>query len=70
MSVSSPRYWAPPTVFLLRRGNTGTYTLRLAEDVYPNQPNVRRYTVDFDSALFDKHFTVKDIGPFVLAIRK
>ncbi|BBZ65009.1 arabinofuranosyltransferase AftA [Mycolicibacterium insubricum] len=62
--------WAPPTVFLLRRGNTGTYTLRLAEDVYPNQPNVRRYTVELDSALFaGPHFAVKDIGPFVLAIR-
>ena len=62
--------WPAPTVFLMRRGANDTYTLRLAEDVYPNQPNVRRYTVDFDSALFDKHFTVKDIGPFVLAIRK
>ncbi|MFN8042925.1 MAG: galactan 5-O-arabinofuranosyltransferase [Mycobacterium sp.] len=62
--------WPAPTVFLMRRGANDTYTLRLAEDVYPNQPNVRRYTVDFDSALFDKHFTVTDVGPFVLAIRK
>ena len=42
--------WAPPTVFLMRHGGsagaTSSYTLRLAEDVYPNQPNVRRYTVD------------------------
>ena len=35
--------WPPPTVFLMRRGASNTYTLRLAEDVYPNQPNVRRY---------------------------
>lgn len=62
--------WQPPTVFLMRRGANETYTLRLAEDVYPNQPNVRRYTVDLKAALFaDAHFTVKDIGPFVLAIR-
>lgn len=66
--------WEPPTVFLMRRGaGTGsgsTYTLRLAEDVYPNQPNVRRYTVELDSALFaEPHFTVETIGPFVLAIR-
>jgi galactan 5-O-arabinofuranosyltransferase len=66
--------WQPPTVFLMRRGgaagSTNTYTLRLAEDVYPNQPNVRRYTVDLDAGLFgDKHFTVKNIGPFVLAVR-
>ncbi|GBE64133.1 arabinofuranosyltransferase AftA [Mycobacterium sp. MFM001] len=62
--------WQPPTVFLMRKGANDTYTLRLAEDVYPNQPNVRRYTVDFKAALFaDPRFTVKDIGPFVLAVR-
>lgn len=62
--------WQPPTVFLMRRGANDSYTLRLAEDVYPNQPNVRRYTVDFKAALFaDPRFTVKHIGPFVLAVR-
>lgn len=66
--------WQAPTVFLMRRGgaagSANTYTLRLAEDVYPNQPNVRRYTVDLDAGLFvAPHFTVKTIGPFVLAIR-
>src|SRR5271156_1685286 len=67
--------WTPPTVFLMRHGGsagaTSAYTLRLAEDVYPNQPNVRRYTVEFDATLFaDSRFTVTTIGPFVLAIRK
>ncbi|WP_110883807.1 galactan 5-O-arabinofuranosyltransferase [Mycolicibacterium wolinskyi] len=63
--------WAPPTVFLMRHGANDTYTLRLASDVYPNQPNVRRYHVQLDSALFDDpRFEVSDIGPFVLAIRK
>ena len=61
-----------PSVFLMRRGGAAAdiYTLRLAEDVYPNQPNVRRYTVELDARLFaEPHFTVKTIGPFVLAIR-
>jgi galactan 5-O-arabinofuranosyltransferase len=63
--------WPAPTVFLMRRGAGSTYTLRLAEDVYPNQPNVRRYTVDLKAALFaDPRFAVETIGPFVLAIRK
>jgi galactan 5-O-arabinofuranosyltransferase len=72
--------WAPPTVFLMRHGGSAgaspshlgsTYTLRLAEDVYPNQPNVRRYTVELNAAMFaDPRFTVSTIGPFVLAIRK
>lgn len=66
--------WQPPSVFLMRRGgaagSTNTYTLRLAEDVYPNQPNVRRYTVELDAGLFAApYFSVKTIGPFVLAIR-
>ncbi|SEH57705.1 galactan 5-O-arabinofuranosyltransferase [Mycolicibacterium rutilum] len=63
--------WAAPTVFLMRRGADDTYTLRLASDVYPNQPNVRRYHVALDEALFDDpRFEVSSIGPFVLAIRK
>ncbi len=62
--------WRPPTVFLMRQGANDTYTLRLASDVYPNQPNVERYQVAFDKALFaDPRFSVTTIGPFVLAIR-
>jgi galactan 5-O-arabinofuranosyltransferase len=62
--------WKAPNVFLMRRGADDTYTLRLASDVYPNQPNVRRYHVALDEALFDDpRFDVSDIGPFVLAIR-
>jgi galactan 5-O-arabinofuranosyltransferase len=63
--------WRPPRVFLMRRGATDTYTLRLASDVYPNQPNVKRYQVALDAALFnDPRFSVTTIGPFMLAIRK
>jgi galactan 5-O-arabinofuranosyltransferase len=63
--------WPPPTVFLMRRGANNNYTLRLAEDVYPNQPNVRRYAVELRAALFDDpRFAVQSIGPFVLAIRR
>ena len=63
--------WAPPTVFLMRRGGPDTYTLRLAADVYPNQPNVKRYQVELNSALFDDpRWDVSTAGPFTLAIRK
>ena len=55
----------------MRHGANDTYTLRLASDVYPNQPNVRRYQVALDAALFDDpRWDVSDIGPFVLAIRQ
>ena len=54
----------------MRRGANGNYTLRLAADVYPNQPNVRRYQIDLPAALFSNpHFDVSTISPFVLAIR-
>ncbi|OZF36884.1 arabinofuranosyltransferase [Rhodococcus sp. 14-2483-1-1] len=60
--------WRAPDAFLFRRGADG-YTLRLAEDVYPNDPNVRRYTVTFPESLFeDPRFTVTDIGPFALVV--
>lgn len=63
--------WQPPSVFLMRHGANDTYTLRLASDVYPNQPNVRRYQVALDAALFEgPRWNVSDIGPFVLAVRK
>ncbi|MEV6431706.1 galactan 5-O-arabinofuranosyltransferase [Nocardia sp. NPDC051463] len=58
--------WRAPDAFLFR-SNGDNYTLRLAEDVYPNDPNVKRYTVTFPKKLFnDPHFTSTDIGPFTL----
>ncbi len=61
--------WETPDAFLFRRGADG-FTLRLAEDVYPNDPNVRRYTVTFDESLFEHpEFEITDIGPFALVTR-
>lgn len=61
--------WRAPDAFLFRRSGEG-YTVRLAEDVYPNDPNVRRYTVTFPMTLFeDPRFSVTDIGPFSLVVR-
>ncbi len=63
--------WAPPTVFLMRRGGPDSYTLRLAADVYPNQPNVKRYQVELNAAIFDDpRWDVSTAGPFTLAIRR
>lgn len=62
--------WRAPDVFLFRYSPDG-YTLRLAEDVYPNDPNVKRYTVTFNPAAFDDPaFTVTEVGPFVLVVKK
>ncbi len=58
--------WRAPDAFLFRRAGD-EYTLKLSRDVYPNDPNVERYTVSFPKKLFtDPRFTVTDIGPFTL----
>lgn len=60
--------WRAPDAFLFRRSGD-QYTLRLAADVYPNDPNVKRYTVAFPAKLFaDPRFTTTDIGPFTLVV--
>ncbi|NNH74085.1 arabinofuranosyltransferase [Nocardia uniformis] len=60
--------WRAPDAFLFRQAGDG-YTLRLAEDVYPNDPNVKRYQVSFAKALFeDPRFRITDIGPFTLVV--
>ncbi|GAA4394256.1 galactan 5-O-arabinofuranosyltransferase [Tsukamurella soli] len=62
--------WRPPTAFVFRSASDG-YELRLAEDVYPNNPNVKRYTVAYPPALFDDpRFDVSTVGPFVVVVRK
>lgn len=61
--------WRAPDAVVFRQSAEG-YTLRLAEDVYPNDPNVRRYTVTFPEDLFDDpRFTVTEVGPFVVVTR-
>ncbi|MFT3716380.1 MAG: arabinofuranosyltransferase [Gordonia sp. (in: high G+C Gram-positive bacteria)] len=60
--------WREPDVFVFRYAADG-YTLRLAQDVYPNDPNIKRYTVTFDPKVFaDPAFTVTPVGPFVLVV--
>ncbi|WP_423797698.1 arabinofuranosyltransferase [Mycolicibacterium obuense] len=44
--------------------------LSASQDLYPNQPNVQRYTVELNSPMFDAlDFTTTNIGPFTPAIR-
>ncbi|WP_405487720.1 arabinofuranosyltransferase [Nocardia sp. NBC_00511] len=62
--------WRAPDAFLFRAAGD-SYTLRLSQDVYPNDPNVKRFTVAFPKSLFDdEHFRVSEIGPFVLVVRR
>ena len=69
---SSP--WKGPDVMIFRgdleKPGDG-YKTHLAEDIYPNQPNVRSRSVFFDPSVFDdeKLWNVEQIGPFVVAAR-
>lgn len=68
-SLMQASTWRTPDAFVFRYSADG-YTLRLAKDVYPNDPNIKRYTVTFDPAVFDDPaYTVTEVGPFVLVVR-
>ncbi|MDY5840872.1 MAG: galactan 5-O-arabinofuranosyltransferase [Corynebacterium camporealensis] len=64
--------WNGPDV-LLFRGDVEDpgdgFKLHLAEDIYPNHPNVRYTAVFFNPEVFEEGFTLEQVGPFVLAIR-
>ena len=67
---SSP--WRGPDVLIFRGdleepGNG--YKTHLAEDIYPNQPNVRYRAVFFNPDVFEKGWETTQIGPFVVAAR-
>ena len=60
--------WRAPDVILARPSGDG-YTLRLAEDTYPNDPNVRRFGVTIPAeAVSGPHFEVHEVGPFAVIV--
>ena len=60
--------WRGPDVIVARPSGDG-YALRLAEDTYPNDPNVRRFGVTIPAeAVSGPHFEVHDVGPFAVIV--
>lgn len=47
----------------------GTFSYRIAEDIYPNSPNVRFNYVSFHANIFSEGWDLHQVGPFVLALR-
>lgn len=45
------------------------FKFHLAEDIYPNQPNIRYRAVFFNADVFDKGWKLQQTGPFVTAVR-
>lgn len=63
--------WAAPDVFILRGTLDDTATgwkFDLAEDIYPNDPNVRFTGILFNPAVFGSpNWAVAQVGPFIVA---
>ncbi|WP_291479018.1 galactan 5-O-arabinofuranosyltransferase [Corynebacterium sp.] len=69
--------WAGPDALVLRgqaadatADGDGTFSYRLAEDIYPNDPNVRFTTMSFRASAFSEGWDLEQIGPFVVAVRQ
>ncbi|WP_216693444.1 arabinofuranosyltransferase [Dietzia psychralcaliphila] len=60
--------WRHPDAIVARPSGSG-YSLRLAEDTYPNDPNVRRFGTTIPAeAVTGPHFEVHDVGPFAVIV--
>ncbi|MEH6819969.1 MAG: arabinofuranosyltransferase [Dietzia psychralcaliphila] len=60
--------WRRPDAIVARPSGSG-YSLRLAEDTYPNDPNVRRFGTTIPAeAVTGPHFEVHDVGPFAVIV--
>lgn len=82
-ATAEERGWEGPDVMVLRGqasdateatededGQDGTFSYRLSEDIYPNDPNVRFTTVSFQASAFADGWDLEQIGPFVVAVRQ
>lgn len=69
--------WRAPDVLLLRgqieddgSEDVNSFSYRISEDIYPNDPNVRFRPVSFHADAFSTGWDLRQIGPFVLAVRQ
>ena len=67
--------WRGPDVFLIRgsvQDESQGWKYDVAEDIYPNNPNVRYKAVQFNPKVFTGNkdlWTVKQVGPYALVVR-
>lgn len=48
----------------------GTFSYLIADDIYPNQPNVRFRSLQFHASAFSEGWKLTQVGPFVVAVRE
>lgn len=61
--------WRAPDVFIFRGDKDKGYKYDVAEDIYPNNPNVRFRGVYFNPEVFST-WDVTQVGPFVVVTRE
>lgn len=65
--------WRGPDAIVLQ-GNLSEpgrpWVFDMADDIYPNEPNVAFRGVAFDSGIFSRHWEAKQVGPFVVLIKR
>ncbi|MDO5032578.1 galactan 5-O-arabinofuranosyltransferase [Corynebacterium sp.] len=64
--------WRGPDVIIFRgdlEEPGDGFKTHLAEDIYPNQPNVRYRAVFFNPEVFEEGWDTTQAGPFVVAVR-
>ena len=52
------------------QGIAAPLTLDIADDIYPNNPNVVFRSLNFARSAFEGHWELNQVGPFVVAVRK
>lgn len=69
--------WRGPDAIVLRGTvkvadgeDAAPLTLDIADDIYPNNPNVVFRSLNFARSAFEKHWDMHQVGPFVVAIRQ
>ena len=65
--------WRGPDAIVVRgdaSDDDGRYVIDLADDIYPNNPNVLFRGVAFDPEVFEGHWEEVQTGPFVVLIRQ
>ena len=54
----------------VKGAGNGTFTYLVADDLYPNQPNVRFRPIEFEASAFARGWNLHQVGPFVIAVRQ
>ncbi|MEJ5918843.1 galactan 5-O-arabinofuranosyltransferase [Corynebacterium sp. H78] len=64
--------WRGPDAVIVRgdlEDKDSPYTIDIADDIYPNNPNVLFRGIAFSPKLFDEHWDATQVGPFIVLVR-